>query len=193
MKKATLLACLLTAVLFIASCNNKKADKPAANADMPQQEEAAAADSTVYGECLEGSMHRVLVKMDNGRVMAFTKDLDDSVSVVFGGVLIGDDMAVTYYVDKANADTVATRIINLTTLRAHWQSLDRDFELEKGGAIKSNQPNETNPWTSWRILNGRLLLNKDTFDITMLSADSLYLENDNGIWEFSRVKEKPAK
>lgn len=192
MKKATFWVILMMATLMIAGCNQKNTSQPASDADSAEKTEAIT-DTTVYGVCVEGSMHRVIVKLDNGHVMGFTKDLDDSVSVVFGGVLEGDEMAVTYYVDHADQDTVATRIINLTTLRAHWRSLDRDFELEKGGSVKSNLHNESRPWTSWRVLNGRLLLSQDTFDITLLSADSLYLENANGIWEYSRVKEKAAQ
>lgn len=187
MKKATLWACLLVATLLAASCGGQKTDKPEANPDSAKAK-TVISDSTVYGECVEGAMHRVIIKTDDGRVMGFSKDIDDSLSVVQGGVLIGDEMAITYYFDKENCDTVATRVINLTTLRAHWRSLDRDFEFEKGGTVKSNLQNETHPWTSWRILNGRLLLNKDTFDITLLSADELNLENNDGIYTYKRVK-----
>ena len=40
----------------------------------------------------------------------------------------------------------------------------------------------------WKILNGQLLLNRDTFDITSLGADSLYIENQKGIYTFKRQK-----
>lgn len=187
MKKATIAAAFAMAALVLAGCQNKK---PTADADGQDttKVESAASDTTVYGTCLEGSNHRIIIKTDDGRVMGFTKDVDDSVSVVYGGVLIDDEMAITYYINKVDYDTVATRVINLTTLRAHWRSLDRDFEFEKGGTVKSNVQNESHPWATWRILNGRLLLGKDTFDITMLSADSLYLENNEGIYTYKRVK-----
>ena len=42
------------------------------------------------------------------------------------------------------------------------------------------------PWTSWKILNGKLLLNKDTFAIDKLGSDSLMLENTQGIFVFKR-------
>ena len=45
---------------------------------------------------------------------------------------------------------------------------------------------EQNPWTSWKILNGKLLLNKDTFMIDELGPDSMYLENNAGIFTFKR-------
>ena len=47
---------------------------------------------------------------------------------------------------------------------------------------------EQNPWTNWRIVNGRLVLNRDTFDIDNLGSDSLYLENKNGIFVYKRTK-----
>lgn len=51
---------------------------------------------------------------------------------------------------------------------------------------KNNVKAETNPWTSWKILNGKLLLNKDTFAIDKLGSDSLMLENTQGIYVFKR-------
>lgn len=183
----------MMAVLFMAGCNGNKSDKPAANADSTEQANAQAQqDSTVYGVCMDGSMHHFNLKMDDGRVLSLQKDVDTETSVVFGGLLDGDELAVTYYINPTEQDTVATRAINLTTLRAHWRSLDRDFEIQKGGTIKSNQANESHPWTSWRIFNGHLVLGTDTFDVTMLNADSLYLEGKTGIYDYARVKEKAA-
>ena len=52
--------------------------------------------------------------------------------------------------------------------------------------FRSNVKAETNPWTSWKILNGKLLLNKDTFAIDKLGSDSLMLENTQGIYVFKR-------
>ena len=52
----------------------------------------------------------------------------------------------------------------------------------------SNVKAETNPWTAWKILNGKLLLNKDTFQIVGLGADSLYLENNKGVFAYKRIK-----
>lgn len=46
---------------------------------------------------------------------------------------------------------------------------------------------ESAPWTSWRIQNGMLLLNKDIFDIIELGADSMYLENEDGVYGFKRL------
>lgn len=48
--------------------------------------------------------------------------------------------------------------------------------------------NEQKPYTSWKIVNGKLVLSADTFSIYELGADSLYLENSVGIFAYKRVK-----
>ena len=109
----------------------------------------------------------------------------DSV-VILGGLLAGDRLAVIGH--EVNGERYAQRVINLTTLLGKWTSLDKNFEILEGGQIKNNVKAETNPWTSWKICNGKLLLNKDTFVIDNLGADSLYLENKDGIFAFKRLK-----
>lgn len=195
MKKSFLWAALTLGFMTLAGCNNKKSEPANADNDTTATTETIISDTTAYGVCMDGAMHSFSLKQEDGKVLQLLKDVGDgdSVSVVFGGLLDGDELAVTYYSSEEEQMNVATRVINLTTLRAHWRSLDRDFEIEKGGTVKSNQQGETHPWATWRIYNGHLLLNADTFDITMLDADSLYLENDKGIYTFARVKEKPAK
>lgn len=78
--------------------------------------------------------------------------------------------------------------INLTSLLGNWTSLDRDFDIKEGGTIVSNMESERNPWTSWKIFNGRLVLSKDTFDVLELGPNSMSLENNEGIFVFSRKK-----
>ena len=58
----------------------------------------------------------------------------------------------------------------------------------EGGVVKSNIKVENSPWTRWKILNGQLVMNRDTFDINVLGSDSLFLENKNGIFAYMRVK-----
>ena len=54
--------------------------------------------------------------------------------------------------------------------------------------MNSNVEAEKNPWTSWKILNGKLLLNRDTFEIDNIGSDSLEIENRNGIFLYKRAK-----
>ena len=114
------------------------------------------------------------------------KNVDDSVSDIQGGLLVGDRLAVIAAVEYG--DSVVKSVINLTTLQGKWVSIDRNFEIREGGVVKSNQETESNPWTSWKICNGRLVLNSDTFRVDELGADSLYLENKDGIFGFKRMK-----
>lgn len=153
------------------------------------------ADSTVYGVCGDGtSMHSLQLVTDAGDTLTYTildseADLDGEVSGgivsnVEGGLMAGDKVAVTGL--KVDGELIANRVINVTSLLGHWTSLDKNFEIEEGGTVRSSLKAETNPWTSWKILNGQLLLNRDTFDITSLGADSLYIENQKGIYTFKR-------
>ena len=67
-----------------------------------------------------------------------------------------------------------------------WTSIDKNFEIVEGGDVVNNVKAEVNPWTSWKIVNGKLLLNTDTFAIDNLGPDSLLLENHKGIYVFKR-------
>ena len=178
-------------LVLLAGCTQKK-EKPQA-ADGAQEE---VADSTVYGVCGDGtSMHSLELITDAGDTLTYTildAEYDEDgtqeglVSHVEGGLMAGDKVAVTG--QKVDGELIADRVINVTSLLGHWTSLDKNFEIEEGGTVRSSVKAETNPWTSWKILNGQLLLNRDTFDITSLGADSLYIENKNGIFTFKRQK-----
>ena len=47
---------------------------------------------------------------------------------------------------------------------------------------------EPKPLVDWKICNGRLVLSSDTFSIYELGADSLFLENERGIYAYKRLK-----
>lgn len=179
--------------IIMVGCNTKK-EKPQVVVD----DEVEVADSTVYGVCGSGtSMHSLELVTDAGDTLTYIildseADMDGGetkgvVSNVEGGFMAGDKMAVTG-METVEGELVATRVINVTSLLGHWTSIDRNFVIEEGGTVHSEVKAETNPWTSWKILNGQLLLNRDTFDITSLSADSLYLENPKGIYIYKRQK-----
>lgn len=179
--------------IIMVGCNMKK-EKPQVVVD----DEVEVADSTVYGVCGSGtSMHSLELVTDAGDTLTYIildseADMDGGetkgvVSNVEGGFMAGDKMAVTG-METVEGELVATRAINVTSLLGHWTSIDRNFVIEEGGTVHSEVKAETNPWTSWKILNGQLLLNRDTFDITSLSADSLYLENPKGIYIYKRQK-----
>lgn len=176
----------LLALFFIAGCKHQgqsgqqsSEDSTAAVNDVP--------DSTIFGVCGDGTMmHTLQLVTDGGDTLAFVLNADDSdEDVVFGGLLAGDRLAVTAN-PETDGERVATRVINLTTLQGRWTSLDRNFEIMEDGKVKADVVAEHHPWTNWKILNGRLVLSADTFDIYTLGSDSLGLENKDGIFIYKR-------
>lgn len=172
----------LCLVAMIMACNEKKT----APVNLKNVATVVENDSTVYGTCTDGtSMHVLQLLTNEGDTVDYVLiDEDDEARVVMGGLMAGDKMAVVGHI--SDGENVADAVINTTTLLGHWTSIDKNFEIQEGGIVKSNVKAETSPWTSWKILNGRLILNKDTFSITSLGADSLYLENEKGIYAYKR-------
>ena len=173
---------VLTFFLFF-SCDGKKANVVTGISDTV---EMSLPDTTIYGVCSAATtMHMLSLVTYDGREMAFLVNTDDSdENIVKGGMFAGDRMAVTSA--KIDGDSVATKVINLNTLQGRWTSIDRNFEILHGGDVISAVKSETNPYTLWKIHNGQLILNRDTFDIITLGADTLEIENDKGIFVYIR-------
>jgi len=184
MKKLFYVAIAIGLLFAANSCKDKQA-KPVISANDSTDLASDIADSTIYGVCGEGtSMHDLQLVTDAGDTLNVFVD-DSNPGIVKGGLLAGDRIALIANKD-ANGEMVAQSVINLTSLLGKWTSLDKNFEIIEGGEVKNNVKAEQNPWTSWKILNGQLLLNKDTFNIDNLGPDSLYLENRVGIYTFKR-------
>ena len=175
------------AMVMITGCHETKQQTSEVDSDSIMQEEIVfEADSTVYGTCGEATaMHTLQLITDVGDTLMYVMMVEEDADVQ-GGLLVGDRMAVIG--KNTQEGLVATKILNLTTLMGKWTSLDKNFEILEGGVVESNVTAESNPWTSWKILNGKLLLNSDTFNINMLGADSLYIENSRGIFAYKRQK-----
>ena len=184
----TLLAALL-AMMIGWGCTGKKTQQQPTESDT-MVVEVSTPDSTVYGVCGEGtSMHALELVTDEGDTLTYLVDADAEQETVKGGLFAGDRMAVVGY-KGAEGDMVATCAVNLTTLMGKWTSIDKNFEIQEGGLVESSIKAETRPWTSWKIHNGQLLLNADTFAIERLGADSPCLENGEGIFVFKRQRQQ---
>lgn len=167
-------------------CNNKPQSRVIDNDTTSF--DTATIDSTVYGICGENTaMHTLELITDGGDTLLYIYGEDDDNPVV-GGLLAGDRVAVVNGA-PIDGERSAKKIINLTTLTGKWTSLDKNFEIQEGGVVRSSVEAEKNHWTSWKILNGQLLLNRDTFEIDNLGSDSLYLENKEGIFVYQRAKQ----
>lgn len=187
-KKLYLLVALLSVASFtLTGCKNKLQQQETAVEKIDDQQ--AEQDSTIYGVCGDGTMmHTVELISDAGDTLTFAlPDTDDGSVPVVGGLLAGDRLAVVKG-PSVDGEMTAKKVINLTTLQGKWTSIDKNFEILEGGEVKSNVEAEKNPWTSWKILNGKLLLNRDTFEIDNIGSDSLEIENRNGIFLYKRAK-----
>ncbi len=183
MKRLFYMVVALLTLFAANSCKDKRHTPVISPNDSVLVEETN--DSTIYGVCGEGtSMHSLELLADSGDSLTVIIGDGDS-SIVQGGLLAGDRIALLASKD-ADGEYVAQRVINLTSLLGKWTSIDKNFEILEGGEVKNNVKVETNPWTSWKILNGKLLLNADTFNISNLGPDSLLLENKAGIFVFKR-------
>lgn len=178
-----IMSLFILAVVF--SCKDSK-PKSVMSQTGEVEDSASTNDSTIYGTMVDGGMNSIILLTDNGDTLEYLVNPDDTLEVVKGGKINGDRFAIIGY--KEYGDNFMRSAINLTSLLGNWSSLDRNFEIKEGGTVTSSLQSEKNPWTSWKIWNGKLILSKDTFDIENLGADTLSLENKAGIFVFTRGK-----
>ena len=173
---------ILLTVALVAGCKKKEeSNLPTVNLNT---EDVNQGDSTVYGECVDAAMNSIAILTSNGDTIEYVFDAPGEDADVQGGMFMGDKMAIIGVIGEE--ENTAQKVINLTSLLGKWASLDKNFEIKDGGVVESNVAAETNPYTSWKIYNGRLILSKDTFDVLNLGPDSLYLENEKGIFAYKR-------
>lgn len=175
----------VTASFLFMGCNGRSGNTTTSNENSMSHD--SIADSTIYGVCGESTaMHTLELISDLGDTLHYViGENAGGKQDVKGGLLVGDRLAV---IEGGRLDgyKVAKQVLNLTTLMGRWVSADKDFEIREGGTVKSLNKMDDSPWTSWKIRNGQLLLNADTFDVYMLNADSLFLENSRGIFAFKK-------
>lgn len=169
-----------------AGCNFSKKSNEAQQIVDKNNNRVQQPDTTVYGICGEATaMHTLELITDAGDTITYMIP-DTGEPIVKGGMLVGDRMAVLGH-QTADGEMFADQIVNLTTLLGKWESIDKRFELLDGGDIKSEVKAEKHLWTQWKMLNGKLLFNTDTFTVYALGADTLSLENNDGIFTFKRA------
>lgn len=178
-------AAVFIIVVLGAGCNGKQ-PAPTTMMDSMALDSVIQIDSTLYGRCGDGTaMHTLELITDKGDTLVLDVNLD-SVPNVKGGMTVGDRMAVILTKD-AEGEKITREVLNLTTLLGKWSALDRSFEIKEGGVVVSEQI-EPKPYTEWKICNGKLVLSSDTFSIFRLQPDSLFLENEKGIFSYKRMK-----
>lgn len=200
MKKIGIILLVAAAVLTMGSCGNKTQKVPFDNGDSANM----SIDSTLYGICGEAtSMNMLQMLTDTGDTLMLDISNANEKEQVFGGLQVGDRMAVVPNEDMTSAQIV----INQTTLLGNWvmpNPIDGSDEVGisiKEGGVAESIDQGTIIYRTWRLVKGRLeiVLVRDgandveelnIYDILKLTADSLVYKDSEETFEYSRQKPK---
>ena len=200
MKKIGIILLVAAAVLTIGSCGNNTQKVPFDNGDSASM----SIDSTLYGICGEAtSMNMLQLITDTGDTLmldiSYAKDKDQ----VFGGLQVGDRMAVMPNYTMSEASIV----INQSALLGNWvmpNPIDGSDEvgisIKEGGVAESIDQGSI-IYRTWRLVKGHLeiVLVRDgandveelnIYDLEKLTADSLIYKDAEETFEYSRQKPK---
>jgi hypothetical protein len=200
MKKIGIMLLVTAAVLTMGSCGNKTEKVPFDNGDSLGMN----VDSTLYGICGEAtSMNMLQMITDTGDTLMLDISNAKDNDLVFGGLQVGDRMAVL----PNDTKTVAKTVINQTTLLGNWvmpNPIDGSDEvgisIKEGGVAESIDQGSI-IYRTWRLNQGRLeiVLVRDgandveelnVYDIVKLTSDSLVYKDAEETFEYERQKPK---
>ena len=199
MKKLVVIAVVACAVLMMGGCGNSTKQVPFDNGD---SSEIVNADPTIYGICVEGTaMNTLQLVTDMGDTMSIDISAAQEDGKVFGGMQVGDRMAVLPGTKKQTASMV----IDQASLLGNWvmpNPLDGSDEvgirIKEGGIAESiEQSNIT--YKTWRLSRGKLEIvlvreggseEEETYiyDLVKLGPDSLIYKDAEETFEYSRQK-----
>ena len=200
MKKIGIILLVAAAVLTMGSCGNKTQKVPFDNGDSANM----SIDSTLYGICGEAtSMNMLQMLTDTGDTLMLDISNANEKERVFGGLQVGDRMAVVPNEDMTSAKIV----INQTTLLGNWvmpNPIDGSDEVGisiKEGGVAESIDQGTIIYRTCRLVKGHLeiVLVRDgandveelnIYDILKLTADSLVYKDSEETFEYSRQKPK---
>lgn len=200
MKKIGIVLLVAAGILTMGSCGNKSEKVPFDNGDSL----GIDVDSTLYGICGEAtSMNMLQMITDTGDTLMLDISAAKENDHVFGGLQVGDRMAVLPNDNK----TVANTVINQTTLLGNWvmpNPIDGSDEvgisIKEGGVAESIDQGSI-IYRTWRLSKGRLEIvlvreggndveELNVYDILKLTADSLVYKDAEETFEYERQKPK---
>ena len=201
MKKLSFLCVLSALMVLLGSCGNKSINVPFDNGDSAY---SAKADPTLFGVCgVETSMNTLQLITDTGDTLQLDLTSARENGQVFGGLQVGERMAVL-----ANDDhTVATMVVNQVALLGNWvmpNPIDGSDEvgivLKEGGIAESIEQNSV-IYKTWKLTRGKLeiVLVREggteeeevyLYDLIKLSPDSLIFKDADDTFEYTRQKPK---
>ena len=146
----------------------------------------AVADSTVYGICGRSTaMNTLELITEGGDTLELSLNEANEHGNVVGGLAVGDRMAVV--ISRGHGDAgVAGMVVNISSLLGKWARIGEMFEICDSGIVKSTVK-EPRPYTEWKIVNGMLVLSPDTFGITSIGHDSLFLVKNGVTYGYRRL------
>ena len=195
---------------IMMSCGGKGGQQVVAS----QQEDTAAInsiprDKTLYGLCGEGTaMNTLQLLRDNGDTLVLSITNAMEAGQVFGGLQVGDRIAV--YANDNNSEAII--VINQNALLGDWVmpnpidgSSEVGIRIKEGGVAESIDQSSI-IYKTWKLFNGRLeiLSQRDgggdeeelnLYEIVKLGADSMVYRTLNKpreemeTFEYSRWKE----
>ncbi len=209
MRKTTLFGMMATVVITMSSCGGSGNQQAQAAAETDSTEIQIPHDQTLYGICGNGTaMNTLQLLRDNGDTLNLSITRALEAGQVFGGLQVGDRMAVMANDDK----TEALIVINQNSLLGDWvmpNPIDGSSEVGiriKEGGIAESIDQSSIIYKTWKIYNGKLeiLSQRDgggdeeelnLYEIVKLGADSLVYKTVNKpreemeTFEYSRWKE----
>lgn len=201
MKKLSLLSILSALIVVLGSCGSKTEKVPFDNGDSAYMSKA---DPTLFGVCgVETSMNTLQLITDTGDTLQLdltnARDNDN----VFGGLQVGDRMAVIANEDR----TAAEMVINQAALLGNWvmpNPIDGSDEVGisiKEGGIAESIEQSSIVYKTWKLTRGKLEIvlvreggteEEETYfyDLIKLTPDSLVYKDADDTFEYSRQKPK---
>jgi hypothetical protein len=195
----TVIALMAAAVYALVACGDKKQAAGQTENEEPSVE-ILKPDSTIFGLCGEATtMNSLQLITDNGDTLSISIIDAQEAGQVFGGLAIGDRMAVIMPAGGSRA----TMVINQTTLLGDWvmpNPLDGTSEMGirfKEGGIAESINHGAVLYKTWRLVNGKLEIvsvregggdfeETETFQLLYLSADSLSYKDAEETFDLTR-------
>ena len=201
MRKLLILCVVSALIVLFGSCGNKAQKVPFDNGDSAY---ATKVDPTMYGVCGVGtSMNTLQLITDTGDTLQLDLTAARDKNQVFGGLQVGDRMAVIANDDRKEAVIV----INQAALLGNWvmpNPIDGSDEvgisLKEGGIAESIEQSNV-IYKTWKLTRGKLeiVLVREgcteeeevyLYDLVKLSPDSLIYKDADDTFEYSRQKPK---
>ena len=201
MKKLAFLTILSAIIVLFGSCGNRAQKVPFDNGDSAN---SAKADPTLFGVCgVETSMNTLQLITDTGDTLQLDLTNARDNDHVFGGLQVGDRMAVIANDER----TEAVMVINQVALLGNWvmpNPIDGSDEVGisiKEGGIAESIEQSSIIYKTWKLTCGKLEIvlvreggteEEETYlyDLVKLSPDSLVYKDVDDTYEYSCQKPK---